>query len=382
MKPAQLVLILTVVIVALTMTVWFGRDQGRIDIVDTKPKTPEVATPELPIPETGPFGKAVAEELTYNFGSVEKGDQGSHVFVIKNEGEGPLRVKTGTTSCGQCTFAKTGEDEIPPGKSAEVTINWTIKIPNGKFRQTAEVFTTDPSNKKLILAIEGYVDSPMHLVPEGTWNLGDMSETEPTVAEGLLYSTQYDEIPMNRFESSNPTIQVTWEPAAEAILTEKMAKAGYKIKVVIPPGTALGPVRENVKLFTGVRKETVIEFDLAGKRPGSVEIKGRGWNSENNLVLLGDVVASAGAKSKLMMYVRNFDGDLEVQQVDAEKSRVKVHVGSSGKTFGKSKVYEVEVEVPPGPAERRRGKDAVPIVLKLNHPSVTEFKLFADFHAK
>ena len=123
MKPAQLVLILTVITVALTMTVWFGRDQGRIDIVDTKPKTPEVATSELPIPETGPFGKAVADELTYNFGSVEKGDQGSHVFVIKNEGEGPLRVKTGTTSCGQCTFAKTGEDEIPPGKSAEVTIN-------------------------------------------------------------------------------------------------------------------------------------------------------------------------------------------------------------------------------------------------------------------
>ncbi len=382
MKPAQLVLILTVVTVALTMTVWFGRDQGRIDIVDTKPKTPEVATSELPIPETGPFGKAVADELTYNFGSVEKGDQGSHVFVIKNEGEGPLRVKTGTTSCGQCTFAKTGEDEIPPGKSAEVTINWTIKIPNGKFRQTAEVFTTDPSNKKLILAIEGYVDSPMHLVPEGTWNLGDMSETEPTVAEGLLYSTQFDEIPMTRFESSNPTLQVTWEPAAEDVLKEKMAKAGYKIKVVIPPGTTLGPVRENVKLFTGARKETVVEFDLAGKRPGSVEIKGRGWNSENNLVLLGDVVASAGAKSKLMMYVRNFDGDLVVQQVDAEKARVKVNVGSSGKTFGKSKVYEVEVEVPPGPAERRRGKDAVPIVLKLNHPTVTEFKLFADFHAK
>ena len=161
-----------------------------------------------------------------------------------------------------------------------------------------------------------------------------------------------------------------------------MAKAGYKIKVVIPPGTALGPVRENVKLFTGVRKETVLEFDLAGKRPGSVEIKGHGWNSENNLVLLGDVVASAGAKSKLKMYVRNFDGNLEVQQVDAEKARVKVHVGSSGKTFGKSKVYEVDVEVPPGPAERRRGKDAVPIVLKLNHPTVTEFKLFADFHAK
>ena len=382
MKPAQLVLILTVVIVVLSLTVWLGRDQGRIDIIEPKPTAPVAATSELPIPETGPYGKAVAEELTYNFGSVEKGDQGSHVFVIKNEGEGPLRVKTGTTSCGQCTFAKTGEDEIPPGKSAEVTIKWTIKVVGGKFRQTAEVFTTDPNNKKLILAIEGFVDSPMHLIPEGTWNLGDMSEIEPTVAEGVLYSTQFDEIPITRFECSNPAIQVTWEPVAEEVLKEKMAKAGHKIKVVIPPGTTLGPVRENVKLFTAVRKETVVEFDLAGRRPGSVEIKGRGWNSENNLVLLGDVVASTGAKSKLMMYVRNFDEDLEVQQVDAEKSRVKVHVASSGKTFGKSKVYEVEIEVPPGPAERRRGKEAVPLVLKLNHPTVKEFKLFADFHAK
>lgn len=382
MKPAQLVLILTFVIVALTVTVWLSRDQGRIEVVDTRPTTPASDKSELPIPESGPYGKAVIPELTFNFGSVETGNEGSHTFVIKNDGEGPLRLKTGKTSCGQCTFAQEGQDEIAPGKSGEVTIKWTVKIPNGKFRQTAEVFTTDPTNSKLILAIEGFVDSPIHLVPEGTWNLGDISDSGPTIAEGLLYSTQLDEIPIDRAECSSPLVTVAWEPADAIVLAEKTAKSGYKIKVTIAPGTSLGPVREHVKLLTTVGKGAKFEFDLVGRRPGSVEIKGRGWNPENNLILFGDIAASEGAKSKLMMYVRNFDGDLTAEQMDAENSRVKVQVAPTGKKFGKSKVYEVEVEVAPGVSERRRGKDAIRVVLKLNHPTVTEFKLFADFHAK
>ena len=73
---------------------------------------------------------------------------------------------------------------------------------------------------------------------------------------------------------------------------------------------------------------------------------------------------------------------MTAEQMDAENSRVKVQVAPTGKKFGKSKVYEVEVEVAPGVSERRRGKDAIRVVLKLNHPTVTEFKLFADFHAK
>ena len=382
MKPAQLVLIITFVIVALTVTIWLGRDDGHLPSVAEKPAEPKTAEDELPLPATGPYGKAVAAELIHNFGSVEKGDEGSHVFVIKNEGDGPLRVKTGKTSCGQCTFAQTGEDEIPPGKFGEVKINWTIKTPSGKFRQTAEVFTTDPDRRKLVFAIEGLIDAPLHLVPDGTWNLGDMSETEPTVAEGLLYTTRFADIPIERAESSNPLISVTWEPAAAEILAEKEAKSGYKITVTIAPGSTIGPVREHVKLHTNVGTGTVIEFDLVGKRPGSVELKGRGWNAESSVALLSEFPSAAGTKSKLVMYVRNCPGELQVQQADSDGSRVKVRVSPTGRIFGKSKVYDVELEVAPGPPERRHGKDSAPIVLKLNHPTVTEFKLFVDYHAK
>lgn len=385
MKPVQLVLTVTFAFLALGATVWLGRYQGQIPVVDQSTTTKKATDPdELPVPAEGPFGKAVVEEAHFDFGVLEKGDSGSHVFLIKNEGPGPLRLKKGTTSCPQCTIGNvTPENEdIPPGGTGEVHINWKISSTSSKFRQTADVHTTDPDNRKLVFAIEGLIDSPLHLTPEGTWSLGDLSEAGPTRTEGLLYSTMVDDIAIERVESANPQVSVTWEPASAAHLSDKLAKSGYLIKVAIEPGSTIGPLRENIKLHTNVRGGTVVEFMLSGRRPGPIEVKGRGFIEENNVAKLGEFPSAEGAKLKLKMYVRNLEGEMDAQQVATEDGRAIVRVAMPGKTFGKSKVYDVEVEVPAGPPNARTGKNAEPVVLKLNHPKINEFKMYVDYYAK
>ncbi len=383
MKPVHLVLTLAFAIAALSCTVWLGQYQGKIDIAPPAKATSSAATNALVMPTEGPYGKAVATETEFDFGVVEKGATGSHVFLIKNEGQGPLRVMQGGTSCGQCTFGAVSpeNEDIPPGGTAEVQINWKISQ-NSKFRQTADVHTTDPDNKKLQFAIMGLIDTPLHLVPEGTWNVGDLSTSDPTTNEGLLFSTVLDEIPIDRVECSSPLVNVTWEPAAASVLEEKKGTVGLKIKVVIAPSTTIGPVRETVKLHTSVRGGTVIEFFLSGKRPGPIEIKGPGFNTENNVAKLGEFSASIGAKARLKMYVRNLEGELEAVQIAPENQRAKVRVAATGQTFGKSTIYDVEVEVPPGPPIIHRDKNAERVVLKLNHPVITELKMYVDYHAE
>ena len=384
MKPVNLVLTITFAITALVVTVWLGRYQGQIPVANPPAGTTAAEPDGLPIPAAGSYGKAVAAETAFDFGVLERGDKGSHSFVIKNEGPGPLRVKHGKTSCGQCTFGKVvpENEDIPPGGTAEVQINWKIDSPVTNFRQTADVHTTDPDNKKLVFSITGHVDSPFHLVPEGAWAMGDLSETDPTTVEGLLYSSVEKEIVIEHAECPNPLVKVTWEPASAAMLEVKHGKAGLLIKVAVAPGTSIGPLREAVKLHTSIRGGTVVEFSLSGHRPGPIEIKGRNFNPENNVIKLGDFAATVGAKAKLTMYVRNSEGDFAAQQVEAENGRAKVRVASNGKTFGKSQLFEVEVEIPPGPSANRRDKKAEPVVLKLNHPTITEFKLYVDYLAQ
>ncbi|MBS0206825.1 MAG: DUF1573 domain-containing protein [Planctomycetes bacterium] len=395
MKPVQLVLTVVFAVTALSLTVWLGKQQGEIPAIS--PAAATVGQTELTIPAQGPFGKAVATETTFDFGSLELGNSGSHVFVIKNEGQGPLRVRHGGTSCGQCTFGKVSpeDEDIPPGESAEVEVKWTIKVGAPKFHQSATVYTTDPNNKKLSFGIIGAVDQPLHMVPEGTWTTGDLSDKETTTLEGVLYSTLVDAIPIERAECASPLVKVTWEPMSKEELRkktpssspmpsaqEKPALCGMKIKVQIDPATSVGPFRELVKLHTGVRDGLVLDIHLSGRRPGPIELKGPGVNIENNLVVLGEFPAETGKKSKIQMYVRNLDGELEATQLDPENGRVRVQVSSTGRTFGKSKVYDVEIEVPAGPPTKTDEKAAELVVLKLNHPTVSELKMYVDYNAR
>ena len=383
MKPVAVILTIAFAFVALSVTVWLGRYQGVVvmpQLMDGSPAETNLGGLELPA--NGPFGKAVPAETAHDFGTVIHGSKGSHVFVIKNEGQGPLRVKTGKTSCSQCTVGGVSrEDDILPGESVDVTIKWEIKAPNEKFRQWAEVHTTDPDNKRIQLTIEGQVDRPLRLTPEGVWGIGDLLPDEPTVVRGMLYSTILDEVTIDKFECVNPKVTVTWEPATPETLAELKAKSGLQITVRVAADSPLGPLRESINLVTPLDGGTNIPLGLTGQRSGPIEFKGPRWNSETNFLTLGEFPANKGIKSKLYLYVRDLEGELVVESIEQKYNSVKFTVPPTGKVIGKSKLYEVEVEIPPGSSIKRRGEDAEQIRLKLNHPSAKEYRFYVSYHS-
>lgn len=384
MKPPAQLLTILFAVTALGFTVWLGRYHGKIPAMPTTGKVTKPVNETLPMPEKGPYGKAVISHITHDFGVLVLGAKGEHTFVIKNEGEGPLRVKTtGKTSCSQCTVTKKVDEEIPPGGSVDVEIKWEVKSLNDRFRQWAEVYTTDPDMMRIELTIEGIIDQTLRLAPEGVWALGDLSPTEPTVVRGLLYSKMLDEIVLDKFECSNPNVSVKWEPLSVDLdeVKEKQAKAALSIAVTVAAGSPIGPFRETVKLISPYQDQTVVEFHLMGQRSGPIELKGRGWNPENNAVILGEFPADQGTKVKLNLYVRNLDGELEVQSIEQKHNSVKIQIPPTGRVLGKAKMYEVEIEVPPGPSILRRGADAEKIWLKINHPEASEFIFYISYHA-
>ncbi|MCG8583169.1 MAG: DUF1573 domain-containing protein, partial [Pirellulales bacterium] len=72
------------------------------------------ASKMLPLPPAdGPQPKAVAVEPSFDFGSMMGGDKGRHEFVIRNDGEYPLQLAKGKTSC-KCTISDLPVTKLEP----------------------------------------------------------------------------------------------------------------------------------------------------------------------------------------------------------------------------------------------------------------------------
>src|SRR5437762_13137562 len=74
-----------------------------------------------PISPAGPYPKAVVDETDYDFGRMEVGEEQSHAYTIRNEGEAPLLIKEGPKTC-QCTVSQVETGEVAPGAAARVTL--------------------------------------------------------------------------------------------------------------------------------------------------------------------------------------------------------------------------------------------------------------------
>ncbi len=78
--------------------------------------------PPIPfLPENQPQPQITIPQASYNFGSIGPTDVVEEMFVIRNEGEGPLTISRAYTTCG-CTTAEISASVIPPGKVATVKL--------------------------------------------------------------------------------------------------------------------------------------------------------------------------------------------------------------------------------------------------------------------
>ena len=85
--------------------------------------------------------RIIADELIYNFGTIGESDGlASHIFTIKNTGNGPLVITRITASCG-CTQPEWTKEPIAPGKTGEVKVTYNPKGRPGPFYKTIAIYS-------------------------------------------------------------------------------------------------------------------------------------------------------------------------------------------------------------------------------------------------
>lgn len=102
--------------------------------------------------------KITFNEMEHNYGTIQKGGDGSCVFEFTNTGNEPLILSNVKASCG-CTVPTWPKEPVMPGKSNTIQVKYNTNNVGG-FNKTITVTSNAVDNPRLVLKIKGTVEAP------------------------------------------------------------------------------------------------------------------------------------------------------------------------------------------------------------------------------
>ena len=377
MKTSGILASIVLGALALVLTVWIGRYQASPEVLGPGGQSKVPVDPGPPVSESGPFPKAVAEETEYDFGKMAHKQKGSKKFTIRNEGEAELKLlaRKEDATC-QCTLGELADgDTIPPGESRDVTLSWEIKALVENFRHSAKIRTNDPKNRVIEFAVRGRVDTRFKVTPGDIWEVGELSRKEPTKFTGYVHSSVVEKFAITSQTYDEKKLKVTAEPMTADELKEREAISGYAVHIEVSPTVPVGPFSESVTLITDDEGQKELPFQVHGRMSGPIEFLGPAYRAETSMLLLGEFPADKGKEVVLSLFVRNFDGDLELLGVEPPSDRVQFELKKQEKLAGSTQRYQLKIRVLPGAQINLLREPPLKFNLRFNHPEAENVAL-------
>jgi len=112
---------------------------------------------------SGPQPGILVSEEEWDFGKVAQGEKPTHIFIVKNEGEGDLIIESLKESCA-CIEVSISATRIKQGESAELKVTYDTTDYVGKDEKHVHIYSNDPQepDKRINL----YVDIEVFQIPD------------------------------------------------------------------------------------------------------------------------------------------------------------------------------------------------------------------------
>lgn len=331
----------------------------------------------------GPVPRAVVQQNYYDFGIIGVGDEHSHTFTIRNEGEAPLELRQGETTC-TCTIGSLEREQLPPGDSATVTLQWTADKEHQVFRQGATVWTNDPEKPELRFIVSGRVEPLYHLTPQVSWSLGQINNRVETIVTGKIFSRARDSFELNDIIVSDPQFyEARWAPLEAPELQRLEARSGYALTAKVKPGLPQGQFRGALTLMTDFDEELQPALMIEGYVPGRIRIVGSGWSPRKNRLILGTFASSEGKQAHLLIYAQD-EGETDFRILDhfADYDSLEIGIEEEQVAEEDQHLFRVTFTIPPSQrVEIRRKEEAIPVTLVTNDTEIPEIKFTVSFVA-
>ena len=253
---------------------------------------------------------AVLNGSEFNFGVMERHGKRSHRFEIKNIGQAPLSLKKGETTC-KCTMNKLEDGVLLPGQTVDVELEWVAKEvgPDMVFMQSADIITNDPLSKVLRLTIRGDIISTVKVSPSPLV-MSSILASRGAEGEVVIYSQKTDDLAFKETEIKvdpklKGLIETVLEPLSAAELaTNKHARSGKKLKIILKPGLPLGHLDQTVWLKTNLQDSPLVPVHFQGNVVRDISVFGKKFNRTTNRLSLGQISRRDGFRTELRILVR------------------------------------------------------------------------------
>lgn len=318
------------------------------------------------------------DATSYNFGVMERGASQSHVFKVTNEGNAPLEISVGATSC-KCTIGDVENRPIPPGETVGVTLRWEAKALPGPFRQTATLLTNDPRASHVELSVQGEVINVTTLQPP-EWLFDKAPAGQERTDSIYLMSFERDsfEVRSTDIEPADGAkfFDVTVHQVPREELPDEKAKSGVRIDVTLRGQIPLGPLHHWVVVETDLPEFESRSIPILGRVVGDITVRGPGWNEETGRLFVGMVDQQEGKETRLLISVKGPHAEgIELTPGPAEPNHLEIEIGEP-KSTGDQVLIPLVLRIPPntvpsnhlGTAQGDPGR----VTIRTNHPVTPE----------
>lgn len=203
----------------------------------------------------------VISEEEWDYGQVEVNAKPTHNFILTNEGGKTLYIDRVRVSCG-CIKTSLSTDEIPSGKSAELSVIFDTTGYEGTISKIVYIKTNDekePEKKiRVTVDVEHLTKSKIKF-SKNTWELGLISEGDISTFKGEIQNIGDADLIINELVSfdnikCNVTTPLTIKPKEKKDLILNYDSTGHK----------LGEVKEAVRFSCNDPKNKTQSILISG----------------------------------------------------------------------------------------------------------------------
>jgi hypothetical protein len=287
------------------------------------------------------------KETSLDLGVLDPDDECSHIFVVQNEGDAPLKITKAGTSC-KCTISMLPAGDIPPGRGGPIEVESKNDAGDGPFSHTASFATNDPDKPIFELTIQGSVRKHIAANPP-VISVSNLKRNEPVEMSAFFISEAWDAFSLENVTSNIEGLSWEFKPAQPQQLRECQAKSGYVATFRLPAdrvGSGFSGWVEADAQPTGKQGESrKVRISLSGRAASIRSVFGPSVDREG-VVTIGTLSRGQGAKVPLVLQVRGKHREIHVQEIQKTPNFLSVTVAAQNPELAKKGIYYITVEVP------------------------------------
>jgi hypothetical protein len=332
---------------------------------------------------------AVVAQPRRQLGIIETPEEFAQNFIISNQGDAPLALAQGPSTC-KCTVTDLPNTPVAPGGQATIHVGFSAAVmhdtlKSGPFSRTVIVLSNDPLQPKIFLELAATVRRRLAAAPTPITlaiQSSDLPSPQKRSVETLVYSETWERFALAVVGSSRRGILWAIERAGAEELRPLQARSGYRLRLTLPADMPDGRFSETLTLAAkpaAAEKPRSLELQIQGSVDGRVTLFGPRVD-DHGVLRLGILEMGQGTRQTAVMKVNDPCPTLTVRRIETEPDFLRVAVHAYSGEAASVGLYRIEVEIPPAaPAGSFMGDGAGVIRLRTDHPRLPLIECKVEF---